>query len=127
VISFFSHRAGASIIIIKEEKMTVEQLLTLVDATKENDLPDDVKITWIRDVEGRVLSEIHRMPIEEIRLPECVDDVLTLPESYARAYLLYVIAMIELSNGSYTGHQKIMQEYESSVKMYARYYIRNRK
>lgn len=107
--------------------MTVEQLLTLVDATKENDLPDDVKITWIRDVEGRVLSEIHRMPIEEIRLPECVDDVLTLPESYARAYLLYVIAMIELSNGSYTGHQKIMQEYESSVKMYARYYIRNRK
>lgn len=107
--------------------MTLEKLLTLVDATKQNDLSDEVKIRWVCDVEGRVLSEIHKIDPDEIRLPQNMNDVLAIPECYARVYLLYLSAMIEFSNGNYAAYERINRELESAIAMYARYFIRSRR
>ena len=107
--------------------MTVGQLLTLIDCSQKNDQPDEVKIMWIRDVEGRVLSEIHGIPLEKVLLPQGENDVLTLPESYTRVYLLYVAAMIEFFGGNSLAYTRLHAEFEAALAMYARYFIRNRK
>ena len=107
--------------------MTLEKLLTLVDASKQNELNDDLKIRWVCDVEGRVLTEIHGKSPDEIHLPDNPDDMLTIPESYGRVYVLYLSAMIEFSLGNYAAFDKINREFESALAMYARYYIRSRK
>ena len=106
--------------------MTVEQLLTLVDASNPNEQTDEAKIAWIRDVEGRVLSEIHGIPLESIKLPEGSDDVLALPEAYTRIYVLYITAMIEFYSKNYSGYTHFATEFETALSMYAKYFIRNR-
>ena len=106
--------------------MTVEQHLTVVDATIQNKFSDDVKINWIREVDGRVLSELHRVPTDEIKLPESSDDKLALPDSYSRIYLLYIAAMNQFFSGKYTGYSHGLREYESALSMYAKSLIRNR-
>ena len=35
--------------------MTLEQMLTLTDASVKNEQSEEVKISWIREVEGRIL------------------------------------------------------------------------
>ena len=107
--------------------MTLEQMLTLTDASVKNEQSEEVKISWIREVEGRILSEIHRVPLEDITLPQSNDVELVLPESYARVYLLYITAMIEFTKGNYSAYEQIYHEFESALAMYAKYYIRNRK
>lgn len=106
--------------------MTVGKILELFDSFKSNELCDSVKIGWISDVEGRILCEIHKMPPEAAVLPKGSEDNLTLPESYARVYLLYIAAMAEFVGGNYDAYTKINGEFESALAMYARYYIRNR-
>ncbi len=107
--------------------MTVGKILELIDSMKSNTLSDLVKIGWIADVEGRVLCEIHKISPENAVLPKGSDDVLTLPETYARVYLLYIAAMIEFSNGDYVAFSRINAEFESAIAMYSRWYIRNRR
>ena len=106
--------------------MTVGKILELFDSFKSNELCDSVKIGWISDVEGRILCEIHNIPFEKVILPKGSEDSLTLPEIYARVYLLYMAAMAEFVNGDYSAYTKINGEFESALAMYARYYIRNR-
>lgn len=106
--------------------MTVGQLLSLIDSAIENTYPDEVKIQWMRDVDGRVLSDIHNIPPDKIKLPQGETDTLALPDSYSKAYMLYIRAMIDFFNGVYTGYTNRYREYESTLSMYAKYCIRNR-
>lgn len=106
--------------------MKVEKILALVDEMKSNSLSDTLKIGWIADVEGRILSEIHKMPIEETELPKRSEDHLIIPDAYARVYLLYVMAMIAFAEGDYLAFSKINAEFETSLATYARWFIRNR-
>jgi hypothetical protein len=107
--------------------MTVEKLLELTDATRENTLCDDVKLRWICDVEGRILCEIFGISPEEVKLPVGGDAVLVLPDPYADVYLLYLVAMIEFTAGNYAAYSSIRREFENSLARYARYVIRTRK
>ena len=107
--------------------MTVDKLLLLIDGVKKNEQSDEIKICWIADVEGRVLSEIHGIPVEEIALPESNEDVLAVPEAYGRVYLLYVLSMIALAEGDLEAYGQLSKDFESALAMYARYYIRTRR
>jgi hypothetical protein len=104
----------------------VEQILALADEMKSNSLSDSVKIGWIADVEGRILTEIHKKMPEHTSLPKRSDDQLTLPEVYARVYLLYITAMIAFVEGDYSAFSRINAEFESALAAYARWFIRNR-
>lgn len=106
--------------------MTVEKILVLADSQTPNELGEEVKIGWICDVEGRILTEIHKMQADKIILPSGGDGELTLPETYARVYLLYISAMIEFSKGNYDAFTRINAEFEKAFCMYARYFIRHR-
>ena len=106
--------------------MTVENLLATVDAMNPNEICDDVKIRWICDVEGMILTEIHKKRAEEIALPKSGCDNLTLPEAFASVYLLYISSMVEFSKGNYEAFIRINGEFVRAFSAYARYYIRNR-
>ncbi|MBQ2716706.1 MAG: hypothetical protein IJF21_07890 [Clostridia bacterium] len=107
--------------------MTVAKLLEHINATRSNEISDDVKTGWIRSLEGRVLCEIHKKDPEKITLPEGEDDELTIPEPYCEAYVLYLAAMIEFSAGNYLSYGEISREFENSLARYARHVIRMRK
>ena len=106
--------------------MTVGQLLSIFDAAIENKLPDEVKIEWIREIDGRVLTDIHGLNPDQVKLPKGEDDVLALPDSYTKAYMFYMKAMIDFFDNKYTGYSNRYREYEATLSMYARHFIRNR-
>lgn len=106
--------------------MTVEKLLATVDAVKPNEVCDDVKIRWIGDIEGRVLCEIHKQPPESVRLPESDTAELTVPDAYARVYVLYLAAMLEFTAGNYGAYSELSAEAEAAFTLYAKHCIRSR-
>ena len=106
--------------------MTVEKILISADAQTPNVLGEEVKIGWICDVEGRILTEIYKKDAANITLPTSGDHNLTLPETYSRVYLLYLSAMIEFSKGNYEAFSEINREFEKAFSAYAAYFIKNR-
>ena len=106
--------------------MTVGRILEAFDAFKENSLSDQIKITWIGDVEGRVLCEIHKMSPDALILSKGSDDTVTLCEGDLRVYLLYMSAMAELAKGDNVAYSRIFTEFEASLHIYAKRYIRTR-
>lgn len=106
--------------------MTVEKILVLADAQTPNELGDEVKIGWICDVEGRILTEIHKKQANSFVLPMGGGDCLVLPDPYAKIYLLYISAMVEFSKGNYDAFTRINAEFEKAFNAYAKYFIRNR-
>ena len=106
--------------------MKVSDILEDFDDFTENKIRDFVKIAWIGDVDGRVLSEIHKMSPESIKLPKRSDDEVALHEMYKRIYLLYMTAMAKLSAGETKAYSEIFGEFESALSIYAKNYIRTR-
>ena len=93
---------------------------------KNNSFSDDVKISWISDVEGRILTEIHKKMPDEIDLPKRSEDALILPEAYSKIYLFYVIAMIAFAEGDHAAFERINAEFETELGIYAKWFMRNR-
>ena len=106
--------------------MTVEKILEQFDAEKVNDLCDGTKISWLAEVEGRVLCEICGASPNEVILPKGSGDILSIPESFSRVYLLYLAAMTELCAGNHGEYAALKKEFESLLSSYAKYLIRNR-
>ena len=107
--------------------MTVAKLLEHIDAIKHNQISEDVKIGWIRSLEGRVLCEIFKKDPENLALPLSEEDELVIPEPYCEVYVLYLSAMIEFSAGNYTGYGVVMGQFENALARYARRVIRSGK
>ena len=107
--------------------MTVEKILILTDSQTPNELSEEVKIGWICDVEGRILTEIYKRDADKLSLPRKGSDILTLPDAYAKIYLLYISAMVEFSKGNYGAFSQINAEFERNLAIFARYYIRQRR
>ena len=104
--------------------MTVRELLDIVDFTKKNEVSDELKIRWINDVEGRVQCEIHRISPDKVARVVSENDVLSVPDPYASLYMLFVVSMIEFSEGDYTNYARLTAEFEKSLVMYAKFVIR---
>lgn len=100
-------------------------MLDIIDATTPNELDEATKVRWIKDVEGRVLCEICKRSPDEVRAVLGEEDVLSVPEAYARLYLLFVVSMIEFSKQNYDGYAKLCAEFEKAFELYGRWYIRN--
>ena len=104
--------------------MTVREMLDIVDFTKKNEVSDELKIRWINDVDSRVQCEVHRIAPEKAKRVVSENDVLTVPDPYASLYMLFVVSMIEFSEGDYTNYARLTAEFEKSLVMYAKSVIR---
>ena len=105
--------------------MIVRELLEIIDATKQNEVPDNLKLQWINDVEGRVQCEIHKVKPEMVRVVASDEDELTLPQPYCSAYTLFIVSMIEFAEGNYSDYARLSLEFEKNLEIYAKWYIRN--
>lgn len=105
--------------------MKVRELLETLDATRQNQLSDSLKLRFINDVEGRVQCEIHKIAPRSVRFVVSEDDELTLPEPYSSVYLLFLVSMIEFAEGHYSDYARLSIEFEKNLEIYAKWYIRN--
>lgn len=105
--------------------MIVRELLETVDAIKENEISDVLKYRWINDVEGRVLCEIHKLSPSAVKTVISEDDVLSVPEPYTVLYVLFLVSMIEFARGNYSNYSRLSVEFEKSLEIYAKWFIRN--
>ena len=106
--------------------MKVSEVLELVDAVKSNQYSDGVKISWLNDVEGRVLCEIHKKKPEEIKAIRGSEDVLSVPGPYSRLYLFYLAAMIDFAIGDHTAFSRSNAAFEIAFEEYAKFVLRSR-
>lgn len=105
--------------------LKVREMLDIIDATKENDAPEGLKIRWLNDVEGRVMCEVCRAMPESVKSIVSLEDELCVPEAYSMLYVLYVVSMIEFTKGDYSDFARLTLEFEKAFELYARWYIRN--
>lgn len=106
-------------------KMTVRELLEVLDATKKNEMPDELKLRWINDVEGRVQCEIWKKSPELFKRVLSDEDILSVPDPYCSMYLLFLVSMIEFAEGNYGDYARLSIEFEKNLELYAKWYIRN--
>jgi hypothetical protein len=106
--------------------MKVREMLELIDSAKENQASEGAKITWLNDVEGKVACEIFKKAPQELVGLEGEESELSVPDAYSGVYLLYVLAMIELSKGHYDDYVKIRGCFDNEFKTYAKQVIRSR-
>lgn len=87
--------------------MTVEECITLVDAVKPNAFPDDAKVAWLGQIEGRIASEIFLMAPAELRrfrfrtIEEDRFKELLVDPPYDDIYIAYLTAKVDSKNGEF--------------------------
>lgn len=106
--------------------MRVDEIISIVDALKSNEISEDVKVFWINEVEGRVHCEIKKRPIEEFESLSAMDDELTIPLPYTKIYLSYLLAMIAFASKEYDLYSDITLRYEQELSDYAKLCLRDR-
>ena len=106
--------------------MRAEEIIFMADSQLPNEQSDEVKMSWLRAVEGRIQTDIYKMKAESVKLPLGGDDEVTLPDTHAEVYLFYILAMLEMTRGNYAAFATLDKRFEEAISAYARYYLRNR-
>ncbi len=110
--------------------MNVGEIIEYVDMVEPNGFDAAVKIAWIRDLDMKVRDEIilrhEGAPAEAWSPPHDINDILLIPEPYARDiyeyYLRGKIAAANLEDVRYNQHS-IM--FNAAYLDYAKWYKRN--
>ncbi len=114
---------------IKYEKgkiMKINEIISIADALKTNELSEEVKLGRLNDVEGRVFCEIRKMSPSDFQGAVSLTDELSVPAPYSKMYVLYLLAMIAFSRSEYELYEKMLIDYENAFSEYARFYMRNK-
>ena len=110
----------------KESKMKAQEIISIVDSIKANDVCEDAKFNWLDEANSRVLCEIAGIAPEDIEKITCGEDELYAPSPYSRMYSEYLLAMIAFVKGEYDSYVKMYAAYEKTYLDYAKYRIRSR-
>ena len=73
--------------------MIVRELLEVLDATKKNEMPDELKLRWINDVEGRVQCEIWKKSPELFKRVLSDEDILSVPDPYWMPTAMFTLCL----------------------------------
>lgn len=110
----------------RKDKMKVNEIISIINELKENDVNDEIKLFWMNEVECRIKADIFKKKHEEIKTIVSLSDDLSAPSPYSRLYVLYLCAMIEFGKGNYDSYYTIIVEFEKVFSEYAKYIIRSR-
>ena len=106
--------------------MRVDEIISIVDSLKENEISEDLKLYWLNEVESRVHCEIHKLPVDDFAKITTMDHELMIPMPYAKIYLNYLLAMIAFATKEYDLYTDIAMRYEREFSEYAKFYLRVR-
>lgn len=124
--------------------MTITDLFTFVDSMRPNAVPQDVKLRFLNDLEGRAYMMIgpspdpHRMsgrspgPFFHELLPIHVyteEDLITsaelsIPDPFSEVYRWYLAAMIDVYDGQTELYANDSALYNEAWDRYAKWYVR---
>lgn len=106
--------------------MRVDEILSIADSLKKNEIGEELKLFWLNEIEARVHCEINKLPLEEFKKISTTLQELSIPMPYARVYLTYLLAMMSFVSKEYDLYTDICIKYESEFSEYAKFCLRER-
>ncbi len=108
---------------------TLKEIISLADSINPNAYSDEVKASWVNEVEGFIQGEIFSLAPNEITpyLPysECKDIPLSLEVSHDKIYITYLNAMINFADKDFSSFNNALTLYNAYIDDYAKWYVRH--
>ena len=122
--------------------MTVQEILAKVDKIKPNTFDENLKITWLSELEGRIFNDVILTHVHDL-----VDDgegnmieptfagfdetseneELLVPDTYCDLYRNYVFAQMDFANGETDRYNNSMIMFNNSYNDFCNWYNRTHK
>lgn len=122
--------------------MTVGELLAQVDEIRPNTFDENIKTTWLSELEGRVFNDIvltHEHDLVEDEDENMVEptfagydetsenEELIAPDTYCDLYKNYLFTMMDYSNGETDRYTNSMLMFNNSYSQFESWYNRTHK
>ncbi|MBR2987139.1 MAG: hypothetical protein IKC63_03885 [Clostridia bacterium] len=114
--------------------MTIAEAITGIDQRKRNGIPEDVKIKWLSELDGRVYNELilthdggDSIPLPRYDENTIRTTTLLIPSPYERIYLLWLEALIDYTSGEMNRYANAYAMFNNTYAEYARLYHRTHK
>lgn len=107
--------------------MTLNTCLSFVDSLLPNALPQATKCRWLSELEGRIRVELLGQSAAAqapLTVSEAGDTALAVPFPYDQLYWMYLLALIEYTNGDYARYENGAALFNTAYRGYAKYLIR---
>ena len=104
----------------------VEYTETVTKERVVGEISDELKISWIGQLDGQIRCEVFGEKPENVTIPKWEEDELSVPDAYSALYFYHVLAMIALLRGNTQEYDKFCRERDCVMKQYAKCVIRNR-
>jgi hypothetical protein len=94
--------------------MTIDELITQVDAIKPNAFTNAVKTAWISRLEGMLQTNCYLMPIGTVITYDYDNDknnTLLVPPPFDKLYESWLCAMLDYMTGEYRKYANTMEMY----------------
>ena len=107
--------------------MTVEKVIRLSDVLKPNKLPTELKLQYVNEVEGIVQTDIMLLSSEDIVTYDetMMETELLVKPPHDKIYKDYLAAMIDFAHGEYDKYANSIQQFNTSLSEYTRWYARS--
>lgn len=111
-------------------KVTVGEVIAVVDNTKPNGFEEELKKKWIEQLEETIFEELVKNCEEDEEVNEKADymeneTVLRIPVPYDDVYRYYVEAQIDYGNGEIDKYNNSMGMFNQAYETMSGWYIRN--
>ena len=105
--------------------MTLNNAVKRVQEIRE-DIYDEQQLTfWISELDGHVAAETLKKPFTPYSYPDDGEKSLLMPPPYDSAYMHYIEAMSDYSNGEYGKYNNSFQMFNDALTGFKTHYIRN--
>lgn len=105
--------------------MTVSQCIKRVDAIKPNAFPENAKIKWVSEIEGKIAAEIFLMAPAELKqfryTSKTKSRELLVDPPYDDIYIAFLTAKVDSKNGEYNKMSTAAQAFNRRWNEFAAY------
>lgn len=109
---------------------TIREIIDRVDEAKPNAFPDDLKIKWLSELDGKIAADVMLMGIVEIRQlgnaykgNADMEPLVTYPHD--DIYDKWLEARIDYANGEYNKYQNSMEMFNAAFSGFVRWFASN--
>lgn len=122
--------------------MTVQEILAKVDEIKPNTFDENLKITWLSELEGRIFNDVILTHVHDLVDDEegnmieptfagfdetSENEELLVPNTYCDLYRNYVFAQMDFANGETDRYNNSMIMFNNSYNDFCNWYNRTHK
>ena len=109
--------------------MTLEEVIGICNELRPgNAYSDELKTRWLNELQGMINVQIHLEPLGVMegisyKWPDDRGSGLTIPLPYDRMYWLYLLAMVDFTNGDYEKYKNTYDMFNEVLRDYRLWYI----